>query len=41
VLTFGCRTLDRFEEMRAFLFGVGVPADFLPSARELARTDLT
>ncbi|MEU6012002.1 TniQ family protein [Streptomyces sp. NPDC047453] len=40
LLTLGCRTLDRFEEERACLFGVGVPADFLPSARELGRTDL-
>ncbi|MDJ0462656.1 hypothetical protein [Streptomyces sp. H27-C3] len=36
----GCRTLDRFEEERAFLFGIGVPSDFLPSARDLGRTDL-
>ncbi|MEE1806722.1 hypothetical protein [Streptomyces sp. BE133] len=40
LLTLGCRTLDRFEEQRAFLFGVGVPAEFLPSARELGRFDL-
>lgn len=40
LLTLGCRALGRFEEQRAFLFGVGVPADFLPSARELGRTDL-
>jgi hypothetical protein len=36
-----CRTLDRFEEERAFLFGAGVPAEFLPGARELGREDLT
>ncbi|GAA3084640.1 hypothetical protein GCM10020000_83790 [Streptomyces olivoverticillatus] len=29
-------TINRFEEERAFLFGAGVPADFLPSARETA-----
>jgi hypothetical protein len=40
LLTLACRTLDRFEEERSFLFGVGVPAEFLPSARELGRADL-
>jgi len=40
LLTVGCRTLDRFEEERAYLFGIGIPAGFLPSARELARSDL-
>jgi hypothetical protein len=41
VLTLGCHTRDRFEQERAFLFGAGVPAEFLPSARELGREDLT
>jgi hypothetical protein len=40
LLTFGCRTLARFEEQRAYLFGIGIPAEFLPSAREFGRTDL-
>jgi hypothetical protein len=40
-LTQNCPTLNWFEEERPFLIGVGVPADFLPSARELGRTDLT
>lgn len=40
VLTFSCRTLARFEEERAYLFGMGVPAEFLPVARELGRLDL-
>ncbi|WP_143832057.1 TniQ family protein [Nocardiopsis sp. CNR-923] len=40
-LTRGCRTLDRFEVERVFLSGAGVPAEFLPSARELGREDLT
>ncbi|MFC7331352.1 hypothetical protein [Marinactinospora rubrisoli] len=40
-LTLGCRTLNRFEEERAYLFGAGVPAEFLPSARELGHDDLT
>jgi hypothetical protein len=40
LLTLGCRTLDRFEEERAYLFGIGIPAGFLPSARELGRGDL-
>jgi len=40
LLTVGCRTLDRFEEERAYLFGIGIPAGFLPSARELGRSDL-
>jgi hypothetical protein len=39
-LTIGCRTLARFEERRAYLFGAGNPAAFLPSAGELGRTDL-
>ncbi len=41
LLTAGCRTLDRFEEERAYLFGIGIPAGYLPSARELGRADLT
>ncbi len=41
MLTIGCRTLDRFEDERAYLFGIGIPAGFLPSARELGRSDLT
>ncbi len=40
LLTIGCPTLDRFEEERAYLFGIGIPAEFLPSARDLGRTDL-
>lgn len=40
LLTFGCRTLARFEEQRAYLFGSGIPAEFLPGARELGRDDL-
>jgi hypothetical protein len=40
MLTFGCGTLSRFEEERAYLSGIGIPAEFLPSARELGRTDL-
>jgi hypothetical protein len=35
-----CRMRDRFEETRAYLFGAGVPAAFLPTAAELGRTDL-
>jgi hypothetical protein len=34
------RTLAAFEEQRAFLFGAGIPAAFLPSTRELGRADL-
>ncbi|MFI0715088.1 hypothetical protein ACH4SK_31580 [Streptomyces inhibens] len=40
LLTGGCRTLAAFEQERSYLFGAGVPADFLPSARELGRHDL-
>jgi hypothetical protein len=40
LLTLGCRTRDRFEHERAFLFGIGIPAEFLPSAVELGRADL-
>jgi hypothetical protein len=27
-------------EQRAYLYGVGIPAEFLPTAGELSRTDL-
>jgi hypothetical protein len=40
-LTTDCHTLTRYEEQRAYLFGAGIPADFLPCASELGRTDLT
>jgi hypothetical protein len=40
LLTLGCRTLERFEQERGYLFGIGIPAGFLPSARELGRGDL-
>jgi hypothetical protein len=38
--TFACRSLARFEEQRAYLSGVSIPAEFLPAAGELGRTDL-
>jgi hypothetical protein len=41
MLTIGCRTRDRFEDERAYLFGIGIPGGFLPSARELGRSDPT
>ena len=37
LLTIGCR----YEEERSYLFGIGIPAGFLPTARELGRDDLT
>jgi TniQ len=40
LLTFGCRTLARFDEQRAYLFGIGIPAEFLPTARKFGRADL-
>lgn len=40
LLTIGCRTLERFEHERAYLFRVGHPAVFLPTAQQLGRTDL-
>lgn len=40
LLTGGCRTLDGFEKERASLYDLGIPANFLPSARELGRLDL-
>lgn len=40
LLTNRCRTLDAFERERAYLCGHGVPAEFLPTARELGRLDL-
>ena len=30
----------RFEEERAYPVSIGIPADFLPSARELGRANL-
>ncbi|MGW4116632.1 hypothetical protein ACWEFJ_37640 [Actinosynnema sp. NPDC004786] len=41
LLTRRCRTRDRFEETRSHLFGAGVPGEFLPTASELGRADLT
>lgn len=40
LLAGGCRTLDGFEKERASLYDLGIPAEFLPSARELGRLDL-
>ncbi|MEV8479387.1 TniQ family protein [Streptomyces sp. NPDC051173] len=40
MLTGGCRTLAAFEQERSSLCGEGIPAGFLPSARELGRHDL-
>lgn len=40
LFTHSCRSLIRFEDQRAFLFGAGIPAAFLPTAAELGRTDL-
>lgn len=40
VLTFSCRSLLRFEDERAYLLSLGVPAEFIPGARELGRLDL-
>lgn len=40
LLTIGCRTLNRFQEERAYLFGIGISAAFLPTARELGRDDI-
>lgn len=39
-LTFSCRSLLRFEDERAHLLRLGVPAEFIPGARELGRLDL-
>jgi hypothetical protein len=41
MLTIACRNLDSFEEQRSYLFGIGIPAAFLPTAREFGRGDLT
>jgi hypothetical protein len=40
LITIGCRTRDRFEQERAFLFGIGIPAEYLPTPAELGRVDL-
>lgn len=40
LLTLGARTPARFEDQRAYLFGIGVPAEFLPTARGFGRDDL-
>jgi hypothetical protein len=37
LITGRCRALDEFEERRAYLFGAGVPAEFLPTSSELDR----
>ncbi|GAA2078393.1 hypothetical protein [Actinomadura alba] len=40
IFTLGHRTQRRYEEERAFLFGLGVPAGFLPAASALGLDDL-
>lgn len=40
MLTFSCPTPARFEEERTYLIGLGVPAEFLPTAHEFGRLDL-
>jgi len=40
LFTGGCHTLDSFEKERASLYEEGIPAEFLPCARELGRLDL-
>lgn len=40
LLTLSARTLARFEEERSYLFGIGIPAEFLPTAHDLGRIDL-
>lgn len=40
LLTIGCHTFDQFEKERVSLCEVGVPAEFLPGAREPGRLDL-
>ena len=40
LFTLGCRTRDRFEQERAYLFGAGIPAEYLPIPAELGRADL-
>ncbi|MFG2236259.1 hypothetical protein ACGFNX_40800 [Streptomyces sp. NPDC048723] len=40
MLSGGCRTLDDYEKERACLYGEGIPAKFLPGARELGRLEL-
>lgn len=39
-LTESCPSLTQYEEQRAYLFGAGIPATFLPTAAELDRADL-
>ncbi len=39
-MTLSCTTMTEFETERAYLFGAGIPASFLPSAAELGRSDL-
>lgn len=41
LLTRRCRTLDRYEQQRSYLFGAGIPASFLPGAVAMGRTDLS
>lgn len=40
LLTFGCCGLRRFEDQRFYLLSLGMPADFIPDARQLGRLDL-
>lgn len=40
LFTHRCRSLIGFEDQRAFLFGAGIPAAFLPTAAKLGRLDL-
>lgn len=41
LLTRRCRTLDRYEQQRSYLFGAGIPASFLPGAVAIGRTDVS
>ena len=40
LLATGCQTSAQFEKERAYLFGIGMPGEFLPGAREIGRPDL-
>lgn len=40
LITYGCKTLDRYERKRASLCRIGIPPEFLPTAAELGRLDL-
>jgi hypothetical protein len=40
LLATGCQKSAQFENERSYLFGIGIPGEFLRGAREIGRADL-